>query len=205
MQPSDDDRFKAEMLVFIPRLRAFARTLTGRYAAADDLAQETVMRAWRARASFELGTNMEGWLFRILRNAHISGLRRDRMTTDWGPRADEAERNLPSIDDPSATVHLNDLRQALNRLTREQREALVLVGASGWSYEEAAEHAGCPVGTMKSRVFRARRILATYVEQGCITRDGIPASQAAPTLMALATATEDRRDEDRPLCEVAAG
>lgn len=190
MQSSDDERFKTEMLAYIPRLRAFARTLTGRYAAADDLAQETVLRAWRSRASFELGTNMEGWLFRILRNVHISGIRRDRWTTDWGPGADEAERSLTSVDDPSAGVRLNDLRQALNRLSEEQREALVLVGASGWSYEEAAEHAGCPIGTMKSRVFRARRTLAAYVEQGHVARDGVPASQAMPRLMALAQAAE---------------
>ncbi len=177
----DDHGFQSELVTFIPRLRAFARTLTGRHAAGEDLAQETVMRAWKARATFEPGTNMEAWLFRILRNAHVSGIRRNARTPQG--ELGLVEHTLAGVDDPSATVALNDLRQALNRLSDEQREALVLIGAGGWSYEEAAAHAGCAVGTMKSRVHRARRLLAAYVDGGLVRRDTLPASQALQSLI----------------------
>lgn len=188
MQHGDEERFKAELISFIPRLRAFGRTLTGTHAAGEDLAQEAVLRAWRGREGFTPGSNMEAWLFRILRNLHLTGLRRNRRSPMTA--ADERVELVAGVDDPAAGLELNDLRRALNRLPSEQREALILVGASGWSYEEAAAHAGCPLGTMKSRVFRARRTLASNIETGQVVRDAAPAPEALAGMMVLVDAAQ---------------
>ena len=186
-----DEGFKAELVCFVPRLRAFARTLSGSSATGDDLAQETVLRAWQSRESFVMGTNMEAWLFRILRNLHISGVRRSRRAPEHG--LDLNTSALAGSEDPSAGVALNDMRQALNLMPAEQREALILVGAVGWSYEEAAVHAGCPLGTMKSRVFRARRALAALIDSGTVLRDAMPASEALSDVLGLARSLEYER------------
>ncbi len=192
MSDVEDARFRAELLRHTPRLRAFARTLARDHAAGEDLAQEAVMRAWRARDSFTPDSNMEAWLFRILRNAHISRMRQAK-------RAHEEDLELSSwrlaaTDDPSAGVSLNDLRQAMNRLPPDQQEALVLVGAGGWSYEEAAAYAECPLGTMKSRVFRARRALAVYVAEGRVVRDAVKAGEAMGKLLRRVAHAESARD-----------
>ena len=100
---------------------------------------------------------------------------------------------LAAHDDPSAGVSLNDLRQALNRLPPEQREALVLVGAGGWSYEEAAAYAECPLGTMKSRIFRARRALALFMDEGRVLRDAVRAGDAMDKLLRRAERAESGR------------
>ena len=133
---------------------------------------------------------MRAWLFRILRNLHISGVRRTKRSPLL--EMDGRVEGVAGADDPSAGLELNDLRRALNRLPVEQREALILVGASGWSYEEAAAHAGCPLGTMKSRVFRARRTLAANIETGQVLRDGAASPDALSSMMALAEAAEMR-------------
>ena len=190
MQTGDEERFKAELLSFTPRLRAFACALARSHAAGEDLAQETVMRAWRGRDGFTPGTNMEAWLFRILRNLHISGVRRVKRSPVM--ETDGRVEGVAGADDPGAGLELNDLRRALNRLPVEQREALILVGASGWSYEEAAAHAGCPLGTMKSRVFRARRTLAANIDTGQVVRDPAKPPDALASMMALAEAAELR-------------
>ena len=155
---ADDGAFKAELVTLIPHLRAFARTLTGDPTAADDLAQEAMMKAWDARASYQMGTNMKAWTFMILRNQFYSEKRRSWRQTQLDQEA--AERTLIAVDDPEAPVALDELRQALQTLPEEQREALILVGAGGFAYEEAAEICQCAVGTVKSRVNRARRRLA---------------------------------------------
>lgn len=190
MQTGDEDRFKDELISFVPRLRAFACALARSHAAGEDLAQETVMRAWRGRDGFTPGTNMEAWLFRILRNLHISGLRRGKRSPVL--EMDGRVETVAGADDPGAGLQLNDLRRALNRLPVEQREALILVGASGWSYEEAAAHAGCPLGTMKSRVFRARRTLAANIDSGQVLRDTDTPPDALASMMAMADAAEMR-------------
>ena len=179
-RPEDPD-FKSDLLALVPRLRGFARALSRNHAAGDDLAQETVLRAWRGRDSFQPGSNMEAWLFRILRNTHISGLR----ATARAPvqSSSDIEERLAGADDPSSRLALNDLRRALNGLPAAQREALVLVGAAGWSYEEAARHAGCPLGTLKTRVFRARRALAEHLASGVVLRDAMHPRDAAAGLM----------------------
>jgi RNA polymerase sigma-70 factor (ECF subfamily) len=149
--------FKAELLDAVPALRAFARSLSGRADLADDLAQETLLRAWANRKSFTPGTNLKAWLFTILRNAFYSGLRK-RIREVEDPDEVHA-RNIAMPPSQEEGVDLDDLQRALERLPAEQCEALILIGASGFSYEEAAAICGCAVGTMKSRVSRARRAL----------------------------------------------
>ena len=159
---ADDDGFKRELVQLIPHLRAFARTLTGDPTAADDLAQDAMMKAWDARASYQMGTNMKAWTFMILRNQFYSEKRRSWRQSQLDQEA--AERTLVAVDDPEAPVALDELRQALKTLPEEQREALILVGAGGFAYEEAAEICGCAVGTVKSRVSRARAFLVSSYE-----------------------------------------
>ena len=125
----DDKAFKKELVALIPHLRAFARTLTGDATAADDLAQDAMMKAWDARASYQMGTNMKAWTFMILRNQFYSEKRRSWRQSQLDQEA--AERTLVAVDDPEAPVALDELRLALASLPEEQREALVLVGARG--------------------------------------------------------------------------
>ena len=179
-----DNAFKRELVALIPHLRAFARTLTGDPTAADDLAQEAMMKAWDARASFEMGTNMKAWTFMILRNQFYSEKRRSWRQTQLDQEA--AERTLVAIDDPAAPIALDELRLGLAMLPSEQREALVLVGAGGFAYEEAAEICNCAVGTVKSRVSRARRALQDILDRGDYDRDGASAGEAMGSILAHA-------------------
>jgi RNA polymerase sigma-70 factor, ECF subfamily len=182
--PKRDAVFKHELVALIPHLRAFARTLTGDPTAADDLAQDAMMKAWDARASFEMGTNMKAWTFMILRNQFYSEKRRSWRQSQLDQEA--AERTLVAIDDPAAPVALDELRLGLSMLPSEQREALVLVGAGGFAYEEAAEICGCAVGTVKSRVSRARRALQGILDRGDYDRDGAAAGEAMGSILAHA-------------------
>jgi RNA polymerase sigma-70 factor (ECF subfamily) len=179
-----DQAFRRELVALIPHLRAFARSLTGEPTSADDLAQDTMMKAWDARGSFEMGTNMKAWTFMILRNQFYSEKRRSWRQSQLDQEA--AERTLMAIDDPASPVALNELRQGLAMLPSEQREALVLVGAGGFSYEEAAAICDCAVGTVKSRVSRARRALQGILDSGAYDRDGASASQAMGAIVAQA-------------------
>src|ERR1700744_5010101 len=182
--PVRDEAFRRELVGLIPHLRAFARTLCGDPTAADDLAQDALLKAWDARASFEMGTNMKAWTFMILRNQFYSEKRRSWRQSQLDQEA--AERTLGAIDDPSAPVALDELRMGLGMLPAEQREALILVGAGGFAYEEAAEICGCAVGTVKSRVSRARRSLQAILEAGAYQRDGQSASEAMNAILAEA-------------------
>jgi RNA polymerase sigma-70 factor (ECF subfamily) len=180
--PAMEGRFKHELVALIPHLRAFARTLTGDQASADDLAQDALMKAWDARASYQMGTNMKAWTFMILRNQFYSEKRRSWRQTQLDQ--DAAERTLVAVDDPQAPVALDELRLGLGMLPAEQREALILVGAGGFAYEEAAEICGCAVGTVKSRVSRARRALQGILETGSYDRDGRSAGDAMNSILA---------------------
>jgi RNA polymerase sigma-70 factor (ECF subfamily) len=160
--------FKREMTAVIPHLRAFARGLCGASDVADDLVQETLLKAWAARDRFEPGTSMRAWTFVILRNAWLTDLRRNRFRGEYDEQM--AERIQTSPAEQEAPIHLADLNRALQALPPERREALLLVGAGGFSYEEAAEICGCAVGTIKSRVGRARAALTLAIETGSVTR-----------------------------------
>jgi len=180
--PKRDHAFKIELVALIPHLRAFARTLTGDPTAADDLAQDAMMKAWDARNSFQMGTNMKAWTFMILRNQFYSEKRRSWRQSQLDQEA--AERTLVAVDDPEAPVALDELRMGLAMLPAEQREALILVGAGGFAYEEAAAICNCAVGTVKSRVSRARRALQGILQRGDYERDGAAAGEAMGTILA---------------------
>ena len=157
-----DSQFKADLLDLIPFLRAFARSLCGNQEMADDLAQETLVKAWQARNMFAPGTNLKAWLFTILRNQFYSDRRRAWRQAPWDQ--DAAERIPGSSAEQASAAELSDTARALSRLSDEQREALILVGAGGFSYEDAAAICRCAVGTVKSRVARARKSLLSILE-----------------------------------------
>ena len=146
------------MLAAVPSLRAFAISLCGNIDRADDLVQETLLRALSHIDSFEPGTNMPAWLFTILRNLFRSEYRKRRREVE---DADGSyAESLTSLPNQTSHLELDEFRRALHLLPADQRESLILVGASGFSYEEAAHICGCAVGTIKSRVNRARTRLA---------------------------------------------
>ena len=156
------DEFRDQMVALIPSLRAFARGLCGNRELADDLAQEAMMRAWAARDSFTMGTNFRAWMFMIVRNQFYTTVRKNSRMSSWDPEA--AERLLVEAPPQQHAVHMSDVEKALQKLPVEQREMLVLVGAGGASYEEAAEITGCAIGTVKSRLARGRTALATLID-----------------------------------------
>ena len=146
------------MLAAVPSLRAFAISLCGNVDRADDLVQEALLRAWANLDSFQPGTNMSAWLFTILRNLFRSEYRKRRREVE---DADGSyAESLTSLPEQNSRLEIDEFREALKLLPAEQRESLILVGASGFSYEEAAQICGCAVGTIKSRVNRARTRLA---------------------------------------------
>ena len=149
---------RSDLLSVVPNLRAFAVSLCGNPDRADDLVQETLVKAWSNFDSFVEGTNLPAWLFTILRNIYYSEYRKRRREVSDSDGIHAAR--LASA--PAQTGHMDflDFREALQKLPHDQREALILIGASGLSYEEAAAVCNCAVGTMKSRVNRARNRLA---------------------------------------------
>ena len=162
----DKQDFKRELTEVVPHLRAFARGLCGRPDMADDLVQETMLKAWAAQQRFEPGTSMRAWTFVILRNAYLTDMRRNRFRGEYDEGV--AERILTAPAGQEEPIHLSDLHRALLTLPPERREALLLVGAGGFSYEEAANICGCAVGTIKSRVGRARAALSGMIQDGDI-------------------------------------
>lgn len=168
---ADPVEFKRELTGVVPHLRAFARGLCGRPDMADDLVQETLMKAWAAQERFEPGTSMRAWTFVILRNAYLTDMRRNRFRGEYDENV--AERILTAPAGQEEPIHLSDMHRALLTLPPERREALLLVGAGGFSYEEAANICGCAVGTIKSRVGRARAALNAMLADGDIPKRSI--------------------------------
>jgi RNA polymerase sigma-70 factor (ECF subfamily) len=152
------EKLKDDIVLAIPSLRAFAISLCGNAERADDLVQETLMKAWAKLASFTEGTNLSAWLFTILRNAFYSEFRKRRREVEDAD-GQMAER-LASMPAQNGHMDLQDFLEALMSLPANQREVLVLIGGSGLSYEEVARICDCAVGTVKSRVNRARTRLA---------------------------------------------
>ena len=156
-RPEASSSVKEELLTQIPSLRAFAVSLCGQMDKADDLVQEALVKAWSNLGSFTEGTNMRAWMFTILRNVYYSEHRkRRREVQDADGMFSSRLMVHPS---QGGYMDLQDFRGALSKLPSDQREALILVGASGFSYEEAADICGVAVGTIKSRVNRARSAL----------------------------------------------
>ena len=159
-----DAEFKVQLAQVIPHLRAFGRSLSGSRDLADDLVQETLLKAWAARQRFQAGTNMRAWTFIILRNLYLSQMRRARFKGEWDDLV--ADRLLAAPASQDRHVELTDMQRALLHLPQPQREALILVGAGGFAYEEAADICGVAVGTIKSRVARGRVALESILTEG---------------------------------------
>jgi RNA polymerase sigma-70 factor, ECF subfamily len=182
-------RMKDDILATVPALRAFAMSLSGNPDRADDLVQETMLKAWANRDSFTPGTNVSAWLFTILRNVFYSEHRKRRREVE------DADGQMAArlATHPAQDGHMDlvDFQEALQQLLPDQREALILIGGSGLSYEEAAQICGCAVGTIKSRVNRARTRLAELLAVRSTAEFG-PESRWKPALSAMASG-EDRR------------
>ncbi len=166
-EPLPDDEFKVQLASVIPHLRAFGRSLSGSRDLADDLVQETLLKAWAARKRFQAGTNMRAWTFIILRNLFLSQMRRARFKGEWDDVTAAKILSAPASQDRH--IELGDMQRALLHLPQPQREALILVGAGGFAYEEAAQICGCAVGTIKSRVARGRVALEALLSGSDMT------------------------------------
>jgi RNA polymerase sigma-70 factor, ECF subfamily len=149
---------KDDIVALLPDLRAFARFMCREREAADDLVQNTVLAALDKQDQFTPGTNLKAWMFTIMRNRFYSDLRSQRRR----PSSIDTDSAVPlaAVDNPEAAIAVKELSVALWQLSVQAREALILVGASGFSYEEASRLCGCTVGTLKVRVSRARKQLA---------------------------------------------
>jgi RNA polymerase sigma-70 factor (ECF subfamily) len=168
--------FKTELLEQIQALRGFARVLCGNPVRADDLVQEALLKAWANKASYKIGTNMRAWLFTILRNTYYSESRRRKREVE---DADGAKALALKVEPAQLNgLELRDLRKGLARLPAEQREALILVSAEGYSYEDAAAICSCAIGTIKSRVSRARAALLLAVDGDELERAPTEPAQA---------------------------
>lgn len=153
---------KDALVSHLPALRAFALSLTRNRATADDMMQDTVLKAWTNMDKFQPGTNMRAWLFTILRNTYYSSRRKlNREVAD----VDNAFSDTLSVKpDHDGRLQMMDFKTAFAKLADEHREALILVGASGFSYDDAAGMCGVATGTMKSRVNRARAKLTELLQ-----------------------------------------
>jgi len=167
VDPPDDAviaaaEWRDEVVAMIPALRAFAWSVSRNGSDADDLVQETLIKAWSHRARFEPGTNLRAWLFTILRNTYYTAVvRRRREVRD---EDDLHAKALVSQPTQEWGLTMRALQEALEQLPLEHREALILVGAAGLSYEETARICGCALGTVKSRVNRARHRLLKLMD-----------------------------------------
>ena len=148
------------MVALIPRLRRYARALVGDRAAADDLVQDTLERAWSKLHLFRQGTDLRAWLFTVMHNVHVNRVRAARQTEALDDEMPELIQRAPQGD----ALLVRDLERAISALPPAQREVLLLVALEDLSYEEAARVLGIPIGTVMSRLARARekmRILMT--------------------------------------------
>ena len=143
--------FEKQLLNVVPDMRAFARFLARNPTDADDLVQDAVVRALRSYHQFDLGTNMKSWAFTIVRNTHLNGLRRRR----YEELDDKDQRLRPISPNQLHYVELREVSDVLASLSSAHRDVLILVRASGFSYEEAAQVMKCKLGTIKSRLNRA--------------------------------------------------
>ena len=187
--PIVDTAFKAELASLIPHLRAFGRSLCGNPDLADDLVQETMLKAWKARRQYQSGTSMKSWCFVILRNSFLSQMRRNKFHGEYDELV--AERVLVHNDEQTDYLHLGDLQRALLQLPIQQREALILIGAGGLSYEEAAKIGDCAVGTMKSRVSRARDALEKLINSGQLNKNRKQSAPPSDALRSIMQSVDD--------------
>jgi RNA polymerase sigma-70 factor (ECF subfamily) len=158
----DQDNFRDDMIALIPSLRAFARGLCRDRTLADDLVQEAVMRAWAAQDSFTPGSNFRAWMFTILRNHFFGVARKAKRETSLDPEF--AEQTMVQQATQEHGLALEDVDRAMAQLPPHQAEILWLIAGAGLTYEDAAEVVGCGIGTVKSRLNRARAAVKTILE-----------------------------------------
>ncbi|MDP3659337.1 sigma-70 family RNA polymerase sigma factor [Phenylobacterium sp.] len=158
---TESDEFKESLERLIGPMRGYALALTHSRSDADDLVQEALLRAWRFRVSYKPGTNLKAWLFQILRNTHYTEIKRRRSTVQDVDGHFAAELTVDGYHD--WRLEYFEVLKAIQQLTPQLREALLLIFAGDFTYEEVAAILDCPLGTAKSRVFRARRKLAEMI------------------------------------------
>jgi RNA polymerase sigma-70 factor, ECF subfamily len=193
MNPAPDPDLKAEFIAALPPLRAFARTLTGDRARADDLVQQTILKAWAARATFKIGSSFKAWAYTIMRNTFFSDLRKSRRLTPLDEDAYAA--TALAGDGVTFALELADVAAALHLLPPEQREVLVLSAAGGFDTREIAAIVGIAAGTVKSRISRGRAALRRL-----LSGDGRlgPRSTPMATLVDVLTAEAAARAAQQP-------
>ncbi|MFI4974539.1 MAG: sigma-70 family RNA polymerase sigma factor [Caulobacterales bacterium] len=187
-----EDCRRVELTALIPQMRAFARSLCGDPADADDLAQVALLSAWRHREDYNPGTNMKAWVFMILRNQFYSDRRRTWRLTPLDQRW--AEGSLTAVSNPDAALELDEVRRAMLQLPDEQREALTLIAVAGLTYDEVGAISHCAAGTIKSRVNRARQRLLALLSRGVLTDRSQVAGGAMTSLIAEAARLSKRAD-----------
>lgn len=179
---TDRGSFKHDLLSVTPHLRAHARYLCGSLENADDLVQETLLKAWSSRDSFKTGSNIRAWATTIMRNLFMSERRRDRFHGEWNE--EQMGDYLAVHANQDHSIQVQEINHAMANLPLPQREALVLVAVEEFTYAEAAEICGCEVGTVKSRVARAREILQKKIPEGLPSQleeqDAAPAAGKPP-------------------------
>lgn len=163
-----------QLVGYLPNLRAFAVSLCRDSAQADDLVQDTILSAWQHWDRFQEGTNLRAWLFTILRNKFLTNVRKQREEVSIDGEGTLPYYSLTAQPAQTSWMDSRDFLKALKQVPTDQREALVLVGAEGFSYEEAAEICGCAIGTIKSRVHRARARLLELLDGGASDRQALP-------------------------------
>ncbi|NOW46367.1 RNA polymerase sigma-70 factor (ECF subfamily) [Novosphingobium sp. SG751A] len=161
-----DAQFRRELVAAMPSLRAFARSLCGNRDHVEDLTQETMMRAWAARHHYAAGTSFRAWTFTILRHHYFGQLRRQRLFGDYDEA--KAEQILNREGDQESRLEAADVLRALETLPHAQREVLILMAVGSVSYEEIAQVCGITIGTVKSRISRARTALSAALEKGLL-------------------------------------
>ena len=162
MTESADAGLRNELVKWIPNLRAFALSLTQNVQHADDLVQDTLLKALSNLDKFQEGTNLRAWLFTILRNSFYNDIRYQKYH-QTSPLEEVSSSSVEISATQEKYIEYKDVLKGLNGLVPEQREAIILIAAEGLSYEEAAIVCGCPVGTVKSRLSRARQRLEEYI------------------------------------------
>ena len=176
----------------IPRLRRYARALTRDVSRADDLVQDTLVRAIAQQHHWQCGTDLRAWLFTLMHNQNVNGVRRS-MREGIAVEFDDKWPSPTAATDPTGRLSLRDLDRALARISEEQRRVILLIGLEGTSYEEAATILDVPVGTIRSRVFRGRELLRRLMERR-------PESEAASGVASTSAVSKRRRSvpEDQP-------
>lgn len=193
--------FKSKLVEAMPNLRRFAYRLCGRADMAEDLAQEAMMKAWAARARYKPGSSLKAWAYTILRNTYLSQMRRRKFKGEYNEIA--AERILSAPAEQRDPMHLIDLQRALGELPQKQREAVLLVGAGGLSYDEAGNVCDCASGTMKSRVSRGRKTLTDIFADGVVRTGRDDVSDAADVLDDILLAADQLQGDHQRMPEAA--